>query len=347
MSQSDFFTFITSLKPVELKAIGQLSEVLHLPEGVLVYRSGDVSDALYIINRGALEVVHEEAGRGARTPVSYLSRGDVFGETEVLSGIPRKNAVRTCEPVSIQRFRKEDFPELIRRAPAFFYYLSQQIATQLSKMTDLAFVQSHCLELSGNLANFDMVTIYQTILNSAQTGELAVLDDRQETVAVFFFEEGRATRARYYHLDGEEAFWQLFLYEKLRGTFSFSILPVFEQQANAEQIVRRNPTDLLITALQYRDEFEQMAAGLPNPDFILQRQKLNLDWPAEDRDGLRPVAEAIWQTCYSTHMPVADLWPELRVCELKVYKTLAELIRTGHFSLKAPANVPAAAGAFA
>ena len=72
--------------------------------------SGDASDAIYIINRGALEVVHEASGYAARTPVSYLSRGDVFGETETLSNVPRKNAVRTCEPASIQRFQKKNFP---------------------------------------------------------------------------------------------------------------------------------------------------------------------------------------------------------------------------------------------
>ena len=89
MSTSDFFTFITSLRPIELKAIGELSQVMHLEEGVTVYKSGDRADAIYIINRGALEVVHEESAYGARTPVSYLSRGDVFGETETLSDVPR------------------------------------------------------------------------------------------------------------------------------------------------------------------------------------------------------------------------------------------------------------------
>ena len=247
MSKNDFFSFITSLRPIELKAVGQLSEVLHLDEGVTIYQSGDESDALYIINRGALEVVHEDAGHGMRTPVSYLSRGDVFGEAEVLSNIPRLNAIRTCESASVQRFKKKDFPELIRRVPTFFFYLSQQIASQVTKMTDLAFVQSNCLELSGNLANFDLVTIYQTILNSAQTGELAIFDENKVTVAVFYFQEGQTKYASYYNLDGEEAFWQLFLHEKLSGTFEFSIVEPGQERQSGDKIVRRNPTDLLIT----------------------------------------------------------------------------------------------------
>ncbi len=333
MSKNDFFSFITSLRPIELKAVGQLSEVLHLEVGVTVYRTGDESDALYIINRGALEVVFENSGHGMRTPVSYLSRGDVFGETEVLSGIPRLNAIRTCESASIQRFRKRDFPELIRRVPAFFFYLSQQIASQVTKMTDLAFVQSNCLELSGNLANFDLVTIYQTILNSAQTGELAIFDENKETAAVFYFHEGQTKYASYYHLSGEEAFWQLFLHEKLSGTFAFSIVDPADEQEVGDKIVRRNPTDLLITALQYRDEFKQIIEQAPEPSCLLRRQKLNLNWPDDAADELREVAESIWQICYSSPMTITDIFHQLDVCELKVYKTVLELLRTCHFSV--------------
>ena len=178
--------------------------------------------------------------------------------------MPRKNAVRTCESASIQRFKKKDFPELIRRVPAFFYYLSQQIASQVTKMTDLAFVQSNCLELSGNLSNFDLVTIYQTILNSAQTGVLSVVSEDKETSATFSFKDGQARQGTYYHLTGEEAFWQLLLHEKLGGTFSFSILEHVDK-ANAGPVIRRNPTDLLITALQYRDEFKGIVRRNPRP----------------------------------------------------------------------------------
>lgn len=333
MSKSDFFTFITSLRPIELKAMGELSQVLHLEEGVTVYNSGDASDAIYIINRGALEVVHESSGYASRTPVSYLSRGDVFGETETLSDLPRKNAVRTCESASIQRFEKKNFPELIRRVPKFFFYLSQQIASQVAKMTDLAFVQSHCLELSGNLANFDMVTIYQTILNSAQTGELSVVSDTGEQSSVFFFEEGQTKYGRFYHLFGEEAFWQLFMHEKLSGTFSFSITEEGKSVHEGGPIIRRNPTDLLITALQYRDEFKQLMEELPDPASVLRREKLNLEWTDPEYEGLRAVAETIWQLCYSSAVSLEELCQDVPVCELKFFKTVLQLLRTGHFSL--------------
>ena len=347
MAKGDFFSFVTSLRPIELKAIGELSQVVHLEEGVTVYSGGDASDALFIITRGVVEIVHETQRHADNTPISYLGRGDMFGEMGVLSDTPRKNAIRTCEPTSVQVFKKKDFPDLIRRVPSFFYYVSQQVASQLIKVSDLAFVQSNCLELSGNLANFDLITIYQTILNSSQTGELAIANDAGDTVAFFLFEAGQVQRAQFYHLLGEEAFWQLFLHENLTGTFSFAITEGGSSRLENSPRIKRNPTDLLITGLQYRDEFKLLMEHLPEPGLALQRMKLNLDWscPDPDLEVLRPLAETIWQVCYSAVMTVDELFHRVDCCELKFYKALLQLLRTSHFALVLPGDAPPAAAA--
>ncbi len=165
-----------------------------------------------------------------------------------------------------------------------------------------------------------MVTIYQTILNSTQTGELSIVNERGEQSSVFYFEEGQTRYGRYYHLTGEEAFWQLFLCEKLSGTFSFSIA---EPDANAPgpgPRIHRNPTDLLITALQYRDEFKGMQHELPDPDSVLRREKLNLDWADPEYESVRGVAEMIWQLCYSTEMTLEELCQDVPVCEMKFFQ---------------------------
>ncbi len=341
MTKGDFFSFVTSLRPIELKAIGELSQIVHLEEGVTIYSGGDPSDSLYIITRGVVEIVHETQRYADNTPISYLGRGDMFGEMGVLSDTPRKNAIRTCEQTSVQCFNKKNFPELIKRVPSFFYYVSQQVASQLIRVSDLAFVQSNCLELSGNLANFDLITIYQTILNSSQTGELAIANEAGEKVAIFFFEAGQVERAQFYHLYGEEAFWQLFLHENLTGTFSFAIT---EGGAASRQdcgpLIKRNPTDLLITGLQYRDEFKLLLDTLPEGRMALQRMKINLDWSCPDHESLQPLAETIWQLCYSTVMTVDELFHRVDCCELKFYKALLELLRTNHFALLLPGDVP-------
>ncbi|MGF1656679.1 MAG: cyclic nucleotide-binding domain-containing protein [Verrucomicrobiales bacterium] len=334
MSNSDFFSFCTSLKPLELRALGELSKVQHLDEGVTIYSSGDPSDALYIINRGAVAVIHEDPRYSDRADVSYLSRGDMFGELDLLTDSPRRNAIRTCEQVSLQCFRKEDFPELIRRIPGFFYYIAQRLSQRFVQVTDVAFVQSHCLELSGSLQNFDLITIYQTIVNSSQTGELAVFNENNEAIAVFYFQEGKLRSGQYYNLSGEEAFFQLLLHENMAGTFSFSITEEPPQDESQATGINRDGTDILITSLQYRDEFKELVEQLPDSSALLQRQKLNLDWPDEpDLYEFAPVAEMLWQSCYTTPISIDDLFQQLGLCEFKLYKTASVLLETGHFAL--------------
>src|SRR6266446_3922233 len=102
MLDRDFFGFCTTLKPLELKAMGELSQVQHLDEGETIYSPGDPGDALYIINRGVVEVVQDNPGKKATE--TYLSRGDIFGHIEVLTDVPRRHLIRTCEPVGLQCF---------------------------------------------------------------------------------------------------------------------------------------------------------------------------------------------------------------------------------------------------
>ena len=95
--------------------------------------------------------------------------------------------------------------------PSFFQYLSEQLAFRLAQARDLALAQSHCLELSGSLSNFDLVTIYQTIVNSSQTGELRISNEKSDLISALFFEKGQPRCGQFEHLTGEEALWQLFL----------------------------------------------------------------------------------------------------------------------------------------
>src|SRR5207237_9869201 len=72
----DFFAYCTSLKLLELKAIGELSRVRHLEEGETIYSTGDPGDSLFTITRVVVEVIQPSA---AYAPATCLSPGDVLG----------------------------------------------------------------------------------------------------------------------------------------------------------------------------------------------------------------------------------------------------------------------------
>ena len=311
--------------------MGELTSVVHMDEGEIVYSAEDPSDALYIINRGVVELVPDESLRG--TPSTYLSRGDIFGDCEALVDQPRTHMMRTREKVSLQRIRTADFNELAKRVPSFFRYLCEQLASRLLQKHEASLSKSHCIELSGNLTNFDLVTIYQTIFSSMQTGELSVRDENAQRVATFFFEKGRPHSGQFEHLTGEEAFCQLFLSESLAGTFSFSShnQPLGECLKGTE--MQRGASDLLISALRNRDEFQALKAKYPDRSTKLLRRKLNFAWPAKANAELQPIAEQIWQLAYTTPLSLSTLYQKCSVCELKILEVIDELVKTELFRL--------------
>jgi CRP-like cAMP-binding protein len=335
MLDRDFFGFCTRLKPLELKAMGKLSQVQHLKEGETVYSPGDPGDALYIINRGVVEVVQGNNNNAAAE--TYLSRGDIFGDVEVLTEMPRKHLVRTREPVSLQYFHRKNFSELVERVPSFFQYLSEQLAFRLSQTRDLTLAHNHCLELSGSLSNFDLVTIYQTIVNSSQTGELRIANEDSKLISAFYFEKGQPRCGQFEHLTGEEAFSQLFLSEALPGTFSFSSgdRPIRPGLQAAE--IARNPEEMLINALQGRDELTELKHRMSDGAATLRRRQPNPPWPAKVSPELQPVAEEIWKVTASGPITLSGLFRQSFFSELKIYEAVDELVDTEHLDLSSAA----------
>src|SRR3954462_5394621 len=292
MLDQDFFAYCTSLRLLELKAIGELSRVRPLGEGEIIYSTGDPGDSLFIINRGVVEVIQPSSQASA--PATYLSRGDVLGDVETLSSLPRKHIARTCEPVSLQCFQSKDFPQLIARVPSFFHFLSGQLALRLAQARDLAMTQSHCLELAGNLSNFDLITVYQTISNSSQTGQLRISNPAGELVSAFFFEQGQPRCGQFEHVTGEEAFWQLFVNEQLTGTFTFSTTELPEKDWIQSERITKNASEMLINALQGRDEFAELKQKFAGDAATLQRNKASLTWPADAPPDSLTVAQQLW-----------------------------------------------------
>src|SRR5436190_9621909 len=329
MVDRDFFGYCTTLKPLELKALGELSQTSHLAAGETIYAAGDPSDTLYIINRGVVKAVRDSVGN---TSNAYLSRGDIFGDVEVLTEEPRKYLVRTHEPVSLQCFHRKDFAELTRRVPSFFQYLSEQLAFRLSQARDLTLAQSHCLELSGSLSNFDLVTIYQTIVHSSQTGELHIQNENSDLISAFYFERGQPRSGQFEHLTGEEAFLQLFSSEALQGTFSFSSGDrTIRAGMTGEEIVR-NPDEMLIDALQGRDELVDLKHQMDGAA-LLQRKKSTLAWPQNLPGDLQAVAQEIWKLAGSRPVTLGSLYQHCSWSELKIYMAVDELVESQHLDL--------------
>lgn len=342
MAQRDFFAFCKTLRLVELKAIGQLSCVRHFAEGEMVYSATQPGDEFFVINRGAVELLPPNYRPGASATV--LSRGDLFGESGPLMEQPRDQTARACATLSVQCFHRRDFPALIERVPSFFVFIAEKLANRLFQARELARGPSNALELSGGLANFDIVTIYQTIIQSMQTGLLTIANEDGETISTFYFDKGTPRWGRFQHLKGEEAFWQLFLHEHHSGSFFFSNQTQVGSDWGKDSALTRQPDEILINAIQMRDQFDDLRKQIRDSGARIRRLKLNLDWNDGEFSDLRPVAEEIWQLAYNLTLTLSELQSRCTYCTWKIYRVVDLLVRNGLFALESNQAEPALVG---
>jgi CRP-like cAMP-binding protein len=86
-----------------------------LNAGEILFRAGDPADALYIVARGAVEVVADSRGDAtkAATTIAELGPGTAFGEMGLISGGERTASIRTTAGAELLKIGKEDFDALI------------------------------------------------------------------------------------------------------------------------------------------------------------------------------------------------------------------------------------------
>ncbi|MEQ2006434.1 MAG: cyclic nucleotide-binding domain-containing protein, partial [Limisphaerales bacterium] len=94
-----------------------------LTTGQLVFREGQPADAFYVIVSGRVAVT-KRFPDGQRE-LACLHAGDAFGEIALLSDSPRTATLRAVEPTTLLRLGREEFNQMLSRAPA----LQQQLRT--------------------------------------------------------------------------------------------------------------------------------------------------------------------------------------------------------------------------
>jgi hypothetical protein len=122
----------------------------------------------------------------------------------------------------------------------------------------------------------------------------------------------------------------LFLSNSLPYTFSFSAGAQPVSAWIQSEPITRNQWDLLITALQGRDELHELKQRMPDANATLHRQKSRLSWPAVAPPELQPIAEEIWSLADKAPVTLAGLFGRCTCCELKIYQVVDELLQSKH-----------------
>lgn len=304
-----------------LRAVVAQGRLQELGPGEVVFRQGEVGERLYIVKSGVLEVVAARDG-GEPVPLAYLGAGEVVGELALLTGSPRSATVRCPERATVLSLEKSVFIDLMQTLPVFTRDLCVVLAKRLERAA-LKAPRPAGKQLQGNLRFFDLATVVQTLITAQQTGLLAVTqDDGRQKVADLFFYKGNVARARYKHLTGDDAVFQLFQAPP-QGEFSFSGQAVGEEEVQTE--VSLPAISLLMESMRLQDELPLLQARVGDPARVLRQKAAELAWPETDSVEL---AAAVWARL-KKGASAGDLERDIARCSYAIYKTLAAMLDAG------------------
>ena len=123
----------SELNEEQLGMIANLVIVKNYNRDETVVLEGDDSvQALYLIATGSVQV-YMTGIDGRETILSFLERGDFFGEMSLIDGEPRSASVRTVTDATLLVIHRESFLSLIRRTPEIAMALMSELCKRLRK----------------------------------------------------------------------------------------------------------------------------------------------------------------------------------------------------------------------
>ena len=118
----------SGLDPSELAAIASVTEELDYAEDRTVIKQNDTGETLFLIIKGRVQVIMEEA-EGKEILLNYIEAGGAFGEMALIDDNPRSATVRTVEPCRFLILHKQEFKEIAMEFPR----VTLQICSVLSQ----------------------------------------------------------------------------------------------------------------------------------------------------------------------------------------------------------------------
>jgi hypothetical protein len=99
--------------------------------GEFVFREGDTSRDMYIVQEGQLELVKLYAGE--EKILARLEAGDFFGEWSLLEEVPREASARGLTDYRLLRIDQRTFHQIVREDPNIAVRMLRRLAQRLSE----------------------------------------------------------------------------------------------------------------------------------------------------------------------------------------------------------------------
>jgi CRP/FNR family transcriptional regulator, cyclic AMP receptor protein len=125
-----------SLDDEAAKELCKLIETLDCAERQVLFRAGDVGDAMYLIERGKVRI-SVRATDGHDVTLTELADGDFFGEMALLDGQRRSASATVAENARLAVLSREHFLSFMRSNPNVALELLTALANRLRHTDEL------------------------------------------------------------------------------------------------------------------------------------------------------------------------------------------------------------------
>jgi len=129
------------------RVIADLAFEIRLAEGETLFAQGDVGDALYFVDGGAVEI-SVLSSDGRKFSLNVMRQGDVFGEIALLDGSPRTATAIAFEPCILRCVRRDDLLAQLKHRSDLAFDFIQLLCGRLrwvhELLEDRAFLPLSC-----------------------------------------------------------------------------------------------------------------------------------------------------------------------------------------------------------
>lgn len=301
-----------------IRTIVSQASTVDFGAGDLVVRKGDPGDRLFVVKSGVVEVANPADG----PPLAYLGRGDCFGELALLTGSDRNADVRVPQQAELLVIDRSLFEDLMLNHPGFGSQLAIILAHRLVGVLENLPGRKTKKELQGDLQYFDLATVVQTLISSAQTGVMT-LSTREDLLAKLYFQNGNIYRANFGERRGDEAVHHLFQ-TQLDGEFLFESRNVDTVVDGPDPGITIPAMALMMDSVRLQDELKVLMEELPSLTAVVERNADTLSW---NDDEAQAHARQIWG-CLHAPLSVGEIFERAHSCGYHTALIITRLLQT-------------------
>ncbi|MFQ5943655.1 MAG: cyclic nucleotide-binding domain-containing protein [Anaerolineales bacterium] len=113
-------------------------------DGDLIFRQGEQSDCMYVIQEGKVEVYLEEAGK--EVSLTLYREGDFLGELALFFKEVHSTSARSLGDSRVLTVDKKNFMRRIQEDPTIAFRLVQNLSHRVKEMSEEVSVLNHAVQ---------------------------------------------------------------------------------------------------------------------------------------------------------------------------------------------------------